>query len=330
MNFVSFPGLKCLPDNVPAVAGGIDDGVPAPGAGASLQHGFQRRKIIIVFPETQIINEQDELQRLSRQLIQQPRQQMQAAFVQLDQPDPLVLQLAGHSLHRGGLACSRVTVQQDIGGFRAPHQRPGVFQHLFLLCLVAHQILQPDRIRIGHRQQPVAGRGPVIRFQPEHMPAGEVPEAIPAHGRHPFQPLRVQPAVILHGVARLVAIDVEERRGQQCHFRQRMQLGLGCRKHHRRNHFLLTGKPYAAGFQGQNLLREVPGPVGLPGFVECMHEFRIAFRFRLSEQFIECMNHRIFFQPPEQGETPGPAIVILRRHQRLITAPLSALETIAA
>ncbi len=140
MDFVALPRLEGFLDNVPAVARGVNQRIAASRAGTALQDSFQCGKVVIVFAETQVVYEQNELQRLPRQFIQQTRQQVQAAFVQLDQPDSFIPQLVGHGLHRRRFAGPGITIQQDIGSLCTIGQGLCVVQHFLLLALVAHQI----------------------------------------------------------------------------------------------------------------------------------------------------------------------------------------------
>ncbi len=58
-----------LLDEVAAIGGGVDGDVFGPSAYAALEDGFQGRKVIVVGREAQVVDEEDELQRVRGQLV---------------------------------------------------------------------------------------------------------------------------------------------------------------------------------------------------------------------------------------------------------------------
>lgn len=73
-----------------AVAGGVNHSIFRTGGHAALQCGFQSGKMLVIPREAQIINKDDEFQRIFRKQLQQGRQAEQLAFLYFDQPQTLI------------------------------------------------------------------------------------------------------------------------------------------------------------------------------------------------------------------------------------------------
>ena len=75
-----------LLDEVAAVGGGVYRNVPGPAAHAALENGFQGGKVIVVGGEAQVIDEEDELEGVGRQLIHQVGDLVELVLLDLHQP----------------------------------------------------------------------------------------------------------------------------------------------------------------------------------------------------------------------------------------------------
>ena len=103
-------------DEVAAVGGGVHRNVLSASAYAALQDGLQGGKVVVVGGKAQIVDEQNELERVLGQAIQQGRNLIQLVLFYLYQPQSLGRKLVGNGLYRAGFAGTGVTVQQHIVG----------------------------------------------------------------------------------------------------------------------------------------------------------------------------------------------------------------------
>ena len=163
-------------DQMAAVAGGVHGHVVAAAAHAALQNGFQRGKVVVVGREAQVVDEQNELQRILRQLVHQGGDLVQLVLLHLNQPQAVRRKLVGNGLDRAGFARTGVAVQQHIVGGLALQQGAGVGNDLFPLPLVAGQFAQALGIGVAHRHKAAILDG-------KHMVAGKHAVALLAHGR---------------------------------------------------------------------------------------------------------------------------------------------------
>ena len=93
-----------LLDEMAAVAGRVDRHIMAAPADTALQNRLQRRKVIIVGREAQIINKEDEFQRIVRQLVHQGGNLVKLVLLDLDQPQAVRRKLVGNGLDCAGFA----------------------------------------------------------------------------------------------------------------------------------------------------------------------------------------------------------------------------------
>ena len=142
-----------LLDQVAAVGGRIHRHVVAAPADAALQNRLERRKVVIVGGEAQIVDEQDELERVLRQLVHQRGHLVQLVLFHLHQPQAVGRVFVGNGFDRAGFAGARVAVQKHVGGRFPGQQRPRVFNHLLPLALVSRQLAQALRVGVAHRRQ---------------------------------------------------------------------------------------------------------------------------------------------------------------------------------
>ena len=140
-----------LLDEMAAVAGGIHRHIVAAPADTALQNRFEGGKIIVVGGKAQIVDEQDELQRVFRQFVHQRRNLIRLGLFDLDQPQSLGRKFIGDRLDRTGLAGTRIAVQKHVVGGLAVQQGFGVGDDLFPLALIARQLAQALRVGALHR-----------------------------------------------------------------------------------------------------------------------------------------------------------------------------------
>ena len=145
-------------------------------ADAALQDRLQRRKVVIVGGKAQVINKEDEFQRILCQLVHQGGDLVELVLLHLDQAQAVGRKLVGNCLDRAGLARARIAVEQHVIGRAALQQGAGVGNDLLALLLVAGQLAQTLRVGVAHRHQM-----PVL--QRKDMVAGKHAVALLAHGR---------------------------------------------------------------------------------------------------------------------------------------------------
>lgn len=91
-------------------------------ADAALQDRLQRRKVVIVGGKAQVINKEDEFQRILCQLVHQGRDLVELVLLHLDQAQAVGRKLVGNCLDRAGLARARIAVEQHVIGRAALQQ----------------------------------------------------------------------------------------------------------------------------------------------------------------------------------------------------------------
>ena len=110
VDVVALPVAEFILDAVPPVAGGIDDHVLRFGGHRPLQHRFESAVVVVVLQEREIVDEQNELQRVFRQFVQHAGDGPQLVLAHLDDAQPLAEQSVADGLHRRGLAGARAAV----------------------------------------------------------------------------------------------------------------------------------------------------------------------------------------------------------------------------
>ena len=148
-----------LLDEMPAVAGGIHRHIVAAPADAALQNRFEGGKIIVVGGKAQVVDEQDELQRVFRQFVHQRRDLIQLGLFDLDQAQPIGCKLVGNSLDRTGLSGARVAVQKHVVGGLAVQQGLGVGDDFLPLALITRQLAEALRVGTLHRHKAAVLQG---------------------------------------------------------------------------------------------------------------------------------------------------------------------------
>ena len=136
-----------------AVRGGVDHKVLTASAHAAFQNRLERGKIVIIGRKTQIVNEQDELQRVLRQRVHQTGHLVKLVLLDFDKAKPLTGKLVGDGLDSTGLAGARIAVKKHVVGGLAGQQGAGVGNNLFALPLVARQFVKTLRVGVADRNQ---------------------------------------------------------------------------------------------------------------------------------------------------------------------------------
>ena len=156
VDVVSVPTGEALLHQMAAVGGGVDHHVAALGGDAALQNCLQGAEIVVILLEGQVVDEQDEFQRVGVQLVQNGGNGVELLLAHLQNPQTPVGQLVDHRLDGGGLAGARVAGKQNVGGGLALQQGNGVVQNDLLLPLVVHQGGKPGLVGIDDRDNVIA------------------------------------------------------------------------------------------------------------------------------------------------------------------------------
>ena len=142
-----------LLDEMAAVGGSVHRNVLGASAYAAFQNGLQGGKVVIVGGKAQVVDEQDELERVCRQLVHQVGDLVQLVLFHLYQPQPLGRKFVGNGLYCAGFAGAGIAVQQHIVGGHPGQQSLGVGNHLFPLLLVAGQLGKALRVGVFYRHK---------------------------------------------------------------------------------------------------------------------------------------------------------------------------------
>ena len=219
-------------NEVAAVGGGIDRDVAGPAAHAALQNGLEGGKVIVVGGEAEVIDEEDELQRIGRQRIHQIGDLVELVLLHLYQPQSVSGKGVGNGLDGAGLAGAGVAVEQHVVGGLSLQQGFGVGDDLFPLLLVAGEFLQLLGIGVLDGNQ-------LSVFHGEHMVAGEDTVALGAH--------MGQTLVVILGDGALLRQPAHQKCGgvfktlgqrlqtNLCHLVQQLQLPVQALFHHGRH-----------------------------------------------------------------------------------------------
>ena len=153
MNVAALPVLERLLDEMPPVARRVNRDVAGAATDTSLEDGLQCGEVIVVRREAEVIDKQDELQRVRRELIHEIRDLVELVLLHLDEAQAPCRILVRDRLDGTRLAGARIAVQQHIVRRTSIQQRLCVRDDLLALLLVARQLGQPLRIRMLHRHQ---------------------------------------------------------------------------------------------------------------------------------------------------------------------------------
>ena len=152
-----------LLDEVAAVGGRIDRNVSGPAAHAAFEDGLEGCEVVVVGGKAQVVDEEDELERVRRQLVHQVGDLIELVLLDFHQAQAVGCELVGDGLDRARFAGARVTVQQDVVGRHPGQQGLGVSDDLFPLALVTGQFGQALGVRVLDRHQtPVLHREDMV------------------------------------------------------------------------------------------------------------------------------------------------------------------------
>ena len=154
MDVAALPVLERLLDEMPPVARRVNRDIAGAAPDTSLEDGLQCGEVIVVRREAEVIDKQDELQRVRRELIHEIRDLVELVLLHLDEAQAPRRILVRDRLDGTRLAGARIAVQQHIVRRTSIQQRLGVRDDLLTLLLVARQLGKPLRIRMLHRHQP--------------------------------------------------------------------------------------------------------------------------------------------------------------------------------
>ena len=154
MDVAALPVLERLLDEVPPVARRVNRDIAGATSDASLEDGLQCGEVIVVRREAEVIDEQDELQRVRCELIHEIRDLVELVLLHLDEAQAPRRILVRDGLDGTRLAGARIAVQQHVVRRTSIQQCLGVRDDLLALLLVARQLGQSLRIRMLHRHQP--------------------------------------------------------------------------------------------------------------------------------------------------------------------------------
>ena len=170
------PVAEALAHEMPAVAGRVENHVVRTGFQAPLQRRLQRLVLCFVLLERQVVDEENEPLAPTGERGDDLGVRAQVLLGDLDQAEPLGVKLGEQGLHRRGLPRPPVPVQQHVVGGHSRDELTGVVQHRPALQVVAHEIAQPDGIRVRHALQVAFAVPPVD--PPERVVAAEDPDPI--------------------------------------------------------------------------------------------------------------------------------------------------------
>ena len=168
-----------LLDEVAAVGGSVNGDVPGSAAHAALEDGFQGRKVVVVGREAQIVDEEDELQWVRRQLVHQIGDLIELVLFDFHEAQAVGGELVGDGLDGAGLARTGVAVEQNIVGGHPGQQGAGVGDDLLPLLLIARQLVEALGVGVAHRHQ-------LAVLDREDVVLGEHSVALFAHLAHPL------------------------------------------------------------------------------------------------------------------------------------------------
>ena len=251
-------------DEVAAVGGGVHRNVLGASAYTALQDGFQGGKVVVVGGKAQVVDEQDELERVCRQLVHQVGDLVQLVLFHFYQPQPLGRKLVGNGLYRAGFAGTGIAVQQHIVGGHPGQQRLCVGDHLFPLLLVAGQlgkalgvgVFYRHKLAVLHREYMVLCKHTVALFAHLAHALGVGGGKVKLTGLPPGQESQFRPLRLLRvgGLEQLV-------QRQPAQLLQKLQLAVQgalqqCVQ------LPGSGLPHADGLGLQHSIAQVAAPVG--------------------------------------------------------------------
>ena len=211
-----------------AVRRGVDDHVRALRRHAALEHRLESRIVVVVAGKRQVIDEDDELERVGGKLVEHRRDELELVLADLDDAQPLAGELVDNGLHRGRLARARIARQQHVGRGLASQKGARVGQDKAFLALVASKVRQALGVGMRH------GAHRAVICQRKHAEASVHAKAEATHLLDAGRVLRHQldPLGLKAGHEALpVETHAQRRRGEVGDLLQGAQVGAGARLH---------------------------------------------------------------------------------------------------
>ena len=320
-----------LLDEVAAVGGGVHRNVPGPAAHAALKDGFQGGKVVVVGGEAQVIDEEDELEGVGRQLIHQVGDLVELVLLDLHQPQAVGGILIGNGLDRAGFAGACIAVEQNIVGGGTGQQGAGVGNDLFPLLLVARQLTELLGVGVLHGHQPAV-------LHREHMVLGKHAVALLPGFPHPLVVGGGQvelPCLPTGQERQLPALPVsgfqQRVQRQAAELLQKVQLTVQGGLHHR-GELACGGLPHTEGLGLQHGVGKIItqiGGVGKQGSFKGGHSIAqggdgIVSRFQPVGQRRQLCHNRVAQQGTENNKPVEPGVPFTKLHHQtlLLTGPL--------
>lgn len=154
--FVQVAAVAVFPaflDEVAAVARGVHGKVAAVPVHASFQNGLERCKVVVVAAEAQIVDEQNELERVAGKRLGDVGNLVELILLHFHKAQALVPVGVDNGLHRAALARARVAVQEHVVHGPARKQGLGVGNDLGAFSLVTGELVQRLRVGVAHRHK---------------------------------------------------------------------------------------------------------------------------------------------------------------------------------
>lgn len=98
------------------VAGGINGDILRMAGDAALQNSFQRGELVVTCTKAQVVNIENELQRIISQLLYNIGNLRKLVFVKLYETDSLVIKSIGTGFDGGGFSGACVSVEENVAG----------------------------------------------------------------------------------------------------------------------------------------------------------------------------------------------------------------------
>ena len=155
------PVLPGLPDQVPAVGGGVEQDVVGLGLHAPFDDRLEEFILHLVLLKGQVVDENDEAVVPVLHHGDDRRQIPELVLINLDHPQALVIVFVDEGLDAGGLARAGVAVEQHVVAAPSGQESLGVVPQLGFLALIAHQIPEHHLVGVvnGDQRDPL-GAGP--------------------------------------------------------------------------------------------------------------------------------------------------------------------------
>ena len=143
----------CLPDQVAAVAGGVDEDVFRPGLHSAFDDGLQEFIVGLEIFEREVVHIDDEPVAAQLEACDQRGEILELMAVDLDHAQAVLIKLVDDRLDAGGFAGAAVSVKQDIVGAAPFDEGARVVDEQLFLHLIADQVAEHDVVHVADRQK---------------------------------------------------------------------------------------------------------------------------------------------------------------------------------